>query len=118
MAIPAIKTPGGVMVRVIEALNGFRSKFGYWPSSLEMEAEAIAHVATELLTPFGFFLLQSRVQIINAHEQKVVAKGHPGDEFDYGEEGWRSDGKHEHDARAWLGLIEEYEPEDEVIEDD
>lgn len=114
----AIKQPGGIMVRVIEALNGFRTKFGYWPSVLEMESEAIACLATDLLTPFGFSLLQSRVQIVNAREQKIVAKGMPGDEFDYGEEGWRTEGKHDHDARAWLGLIEEYESENEDDEDE
>lgn len=30
-----IKVPGGIMVRLIEAVNGFRTKYGYWPDSLE-----------------------------------------------------------------------------------
>ena len=68
MATPAIKTPGGIMVRVIEALNGFRTKHGYWPNTLEMDSESIACLATDLLTPFGFFLLQSRVEIVRSHE--------------------------------------------------
>lgn len=109
----AIKSPGGITVRVIEALNGFRSKFGYWPTSLQMEGASIACLATELLTPFGFFSLQSRVSIEVSERGRLLAVGHSGDVFDYGEEGWETAGGHAHDARAWLGLIEEYEDADE-----
>ncbi len=105
----AIKSPGGITVRVIESLNGFRSKFGYWPTSLQMETESIACLATELLTPFGFFSLQTRVSIEVGEHGRLLAKGSSSDEFDYGEEGWKTEGIHAHDARAWLGLIEEYE---------
>lgn len=114
MAKVAIKSHGGITVRVIEALNGFRSKFGYWPTSLQMEGDSIACLATELLTPFGFFSLQSRVSIEIGVSGRLLAKGHSGHEFDYGAEGWRTEGAHAHDARAWLGLIEEYEVVDEA----
>lgn len=46
-----IKVPGGIMVRLIEAVNGFRTKYGYWPDCLEAEAESIAFLATRSFTP-------------------------------------------------------------------
>lgn len=83
-----IKSPGGITVRFIEALNGFRKKFGYWPTTLEAEAQTIAFLATESLTPLGFFLLQSKVDVVIGDQGKILAKGPSGEVFDYGEEGW------------------------------
>lgn len=97
-----IKSPGGLTVRLVEALNGFRTKFGYWPTSVEMEASSIGVLATGCLTPLGFFLVQSKVDLVVGDDGKILAKGRNGDVFDYGDEGWR--GEHQHDAYTWLGL--------------
>ena len=103
-----IRTPGGVSVRVLEAINGFRTKYGYWPTQIEAEAGTITALATHHLTPLGFYLLQSKIEIAEGPMGQLFAKGRDGDIFNYGEEGWR--GEHEHDARAWIGL----EVEDEA----
>lgn len=97
-----IKNDGGVVVRFIEALNGFKSKHGYWPETIEAEAATICALATYCLTPLGFFLLQSKVDLVEGAPGRILAKGRGEDVFDYGEEGWR--GEHRHDARVWLGL--------------
>lgn len=102
-----IKTSGGVTVRFMEALNGFNTKYGYWPSVLEAEAETIASLASQSLTPQGFFLLQSKVDLRIGEQGKILAKGNHGDVFDYGDEGWQSKDGHKHDARQWLGLDDE-----------
>jgi 8-oxo-dGTP pyrophosphatase MutT (NUDIX family) len=101
-----IKRPGGITVRFIEALNGFKTKYDYWPSVLEAEAETIAFLASQSLTPLGFFLLQSKVDLRIGEQGKILAKGKCGDVFDYGDEGWQSENGHKHDARQWLGLDE------------
>jgi len=101
-----IKDAGGILQRVIEALNGFRTKFGYWPKNLEMEAETLAVLSTQLLTPSGFFLMQSRLTISVCHEPRIVATGSDGDMFDYGTEGWSSPHGHTHSALKWIGLEE------------
>lgn len=106
-----IKSPGGITVRFIEALNGFKTKFGHWPTTLEAEADTIAFLATTSLTPLGFFLLQSKVNLIVGEQGKILAKGELGEVFDYGEEGWQSSDEHRHDARLWLGLDEDFDPE-------
>jgi hypothetical protein len=103
-----IKSPGGITVRLIETLNGFKAKYGHWPTTLEAEAETIAFLATTSLTPLGFFLLQSKVNLVMGAEGKILAKGAREEVFDYGEEGWQSPDGHKHDARQWLGLDEDW----------
>ena len=100
-----IKRELGITVRFIEALNGFRKKHGYWPDRIEAHDATIAALATEYLTPLGFFLLQSKVSLIAGAEGVMVARGRDDDAFDYGREGLRTS-KYKHDARAWLGLDE------------
>ena len=103
-----IKSPGGITVRVIEALNGFRRKHGYWPSTLTADSALISFLATKSLTPLGFFLFQSKVELVEGAEGDVVASGRYGDTFSYGNEGWQDlpvrEGTEVVDARAWLGL--------------
>ena len=102
-----IKTSGGITVRFIEAINGFRTKFGYWPDRVEADADTIAFLATVSFTPLGFFLVQSKLDVVVCASGKMLAKGHSGDVFDYGREGWQSTDAHQHDARPWLGLDED-----------
>lgn len=78
-----VKTPGGVTVRVIEALNGFRTKHGNWPERLEIEARTLADLATYSLTPLGFFQLQSKVDLAMGTDGKLVAFGPERQTFDY-----------------------------------
>jgi hypothetical protein len=99
-----IKSPGGITVRFIEALNGFKNKYGHWPKTLEADAETIAFIATTSLTPLGFFLLQSKIDLVRGAEGKILTKGEREEVFDYGEEGWQSPCGHKHEASQWLGL--------------
>lgn len=100
---PAIRTSGGVSVRIVEALNGYRTKYGRWPEVLECEPELIAMLATSCLSPLGFYMLQSKVRLVQGSRTTLVAKGNGGEVFDYGGEGWQSESGHQHDAREWLG---------------
>jgi hypothetical protein len=97
-----IKDGGGVIQRILEALNGFKTKHGYWPERLEAEPATISSLATHCLTPLGLFLLQSKVEITEGEPGKILAKGRGDDVFDYGDEGWQNE--HRHDARVWLGF--------------
>lgn len=99
-----IRRPGGVTVRIIEALNGFRTRHGHWPVQLELDAETIATLACHYLTPQGFYQLQTHVSIVRGADGIILAKGERGETFDYGEEGWQNEQGHVHDAMVWLGL--------------
>lgn len=103
-----VRDQGGVLVRLTEALNGFKTKYGYWPAQVEIPAGTLSALVTHHLTPFGFFLLQSKIEILPNLEEKLVALGREGrDSFDYGTEGWQSEDGHKHDARAWIGLVDD-----------
>lgn len=103
-----IKTPGGITVRFIEAINGFKTKHGCWPDVIEAEPETLIALATHYLTPLGFFLLQSKVSVRPGQEGRIIARSFQNDlAFDYGREGFLTEGKHRHDARQWLGLDED-----------
>jgi hypothetical protein len=95
---------GGVLIRFLEALNGFKTKHGYWPDSFESDESSIALLATELVTPLGFFLIQSKVRLRVVEGGKIVTKGRDQDSFDYGREVWDASSPHKHDALTWLGL--------------
>jgi hypothetical protein len=98
--------PGGVVVRLIEALNGFRTKYGYWPHAIDLPAGTLDAIANYHLTPHGFALVKKRVELRpnDREPMDVVAFGKDDDNFSYGDEGWRTQGQHQHDARAWIGL--------------
>lgn len=100
-------------MRVIEALNGFNRKHGYWPSTLTADCALISFLATTALTPLGFFLLQSKVELIEGAKGDIVANGRDGDSFSYSNEGWQDlpmrEGAGVFDARAWLGLDADFD---------
>jgi hypothetical protein len=99
-----IKDPGGIVVRSMEAIDGFRATFGYWPDSLEAHPDTIAAMATECFTPLGFFLLQSKVRIVRG-EVDLIATGRDGDRFRYAVDEWDRAAR-EHSAMQWLQLTE------------
>ncbi|ACY34791.1 hypothetical protein [Comamonas thiooxydans] len=99
-----IKSQGGITVRIIEAINGFRAKHGRWPSKIQAEEATIAHLATVSFTPLGFFLLQSKLEVVVGEQGRILALGDGDEVFDYGERGWQESDGYNHDAMQWLGL--------------
>src|SRR3712207_3844433 len=98
-----VKQGGGNLVRVIEALNGFRVKHGSWPTELLIYPEALADLQDRHLTDLGFGLLKEKVRLVHANDLALIARDDEGRTFDYGSEGWSQD-KPEEPAEVWLGL--------------
>jgi len=104
------KSHGGAMAQVLATLNGFRRLHGYWPNSLAAPSDLICSVATVCLTPLGFFLLQSKVDLIASPEGAVLARGHGSDSFSCSPEDRNVPSgptAGQVDARYWLGLDDE-----------
>jgi hypothetical protein len=57
-----IKQPGGYLVRVFQGIDGFRGKYGIWPTKLRLGETAYEGLAWHL-TEFGFELLKSKIAI-------------------------------------------------------
>lgn len=85
--IPAVQHHGGNLVRVLAAIDGFRRRHGSWPERLQMHDAALVDLVTRHLTPFGFFLLQSKLKLEISRETNIVAVDQHGRSFDYGREG-------------------------------
>lgn len=87
-----IKSSGGIATRLIETINGFKTKYGYWPDTILADSSTISVLATQCLTPLGFFLVQSKIDITIGDDGFILAKGRNCDSFDYGDEGWQNNG--------------------------
>ncbi len=100
----ATKNGGGIMERFVLAINAFKAKFGYWPTKIEAHDGTLASLATVHLTPLGFFLLQSRVELVASTDADIRVSGEARDVLVYGDEDcWAMTQDCKHDARAWLG---------------
>lgn len=82
-----VKNHGGNLVRVMQALDGFRSKYGYWPIEIHLSREAIEALHYHL-TSEGYRRLDGFIKILEIDEEKIITKGLHSDIFDYGREGW------------------------------
>lgn len=84
-----IKVPRNSTMRVVATLAGFRARYGRWPEAIDIDPGMLAAMATELLTPLGFFLLQSKLEVTTHVSGTVVARssqqGEPVQKFEYGE---------------------------------
>lgn len=74
-----------------------------WPEALECQPELVATLATECLSPLGFYMLQSRLRTQVGPRGELMATGREGEEFTYGDEMERSACQHEHDVHEWIG---------------
>lgn len=93
---------GGVLVRSLVAIGGFRAKFGKWPTVLTLSAGSISNLRNGHLTPEGFALLESKLRIVEGKDESVYAIGDDGQVFDYGAE--TVEGNVWQPAQEWAGL--------------
>lgn len=45
-----IKSSGGIATRLIETINGFKTKYGYWPDTILADSSTISVLATQCLS--------------------------------------------------------------------
>src|SRR5262245_24076014 len=60
--IPIARIPGGYLSRTLETLNGFKDKFGHWPTKLRLPTTALEALRDKHLTPPGFQTLQAKLE--------------------------------------------------------
>ena len=93
---------GGVLVRSLMAIGGFNVKYGKWPTGLTLGAGSISNLRHSHLTPKGYALLQSKVEVVEGEDESVYTFGEDGEVFDYGSESLGGDVGQP--AQEWLGL--------------
>jgi|APEBP8051073058_1049385.scaffolds.fasta_scaffold00344_27 hypothetical protein len=74
--------------RPLQCLNGFRAKFGVWPTQFVIGKGPYKLLKDASLTPAGLKLLKEKVRLILCEGERYIALDNEGRAFNYGSEGW------------------------------
>jgi ADP-ribose pyrophosphatase YjhB (NUDIX family) len=69
--------------RILATLHGFHRKYGMWPHRLLMEKAMANAIVNNVLTPLGWQMLTSKLEIVAIDEGTVIAEGKDGASCDY-----------------------------------
>ena len=92
---------GGCLTRMLITLEGFHRKHGHWPTKYRLPKNALDDLKNVFLSPLGFQILTSKLQLVPEKVVVAIAEGEAGEVFDY-------DRDHGHygplisDAEKWL----------------
>jgi hypothetical protein len=89
-------------VRVCAAIDGFRVRFGRWPRRVRVMPLAFDDLVAHVLTPIGFALVSSSVELVPEEDAGMIAEDGSGAEYSYGQEGF-PEGEPDPPTRAWFG---------------
>ena len=89
-------------VRACAAIEGFRVRFGAWPTKLILE-RFIAEDLRGLFTKKSLSIMQEKISIISVDEVTVRAEDDQGRSYDYANSGFSRD-KPDIEAEEWLGV--------------
>jgi hypothetical protein len=92
---------GGHLSRVLETLNGFKEKYGHWPTTLRLSPVAIEALRDKHLTPLGFQILRTKLELVVGEQERLKAEDDAGLAFDYVKEGWSGNSPPRR-AEEWL----------------
>jgi hypothetical protein len=79
---------GGDLARMLETLNGFKDKYGHWPTKLRLSSGVLELLREKHLTAIGFRDLESKLQLITCKDERLTAEDDAGLAFNYAKDGW------------------------------
>lgn len=88
--------------RVCAAVDGFRVLHGRWPKRVRVMPISFDNLVTEVLSPIGFALVSSYVELVPEDEAAMIADDATGAEYNYGEQGFPQ-GELDPPTREWCG---------------
>jgi hypothetical protein len=74
-------------VRVFAAIDGFRVKHGRWPKRVRVMPVSYVDLVSHVLTPLGFALFSSFIELVPEDEAAMIADDESGAEYRYGRQG-------------------------------
>jgi hypothetical protein len=89
-------------VRVCVAIDGFRVQFGRWPQRVRITPLAFDDLVAHVLTPIGFALVSSYVELVPEDDAAMIADDGTGAEYNYGQQE-SPQGKPDPPTREWFG---------------
>jgi hypothetical protein len=75
---PGYAMPNGddaTWVRVCASIDGFRTRYGRWPTRVRLFAGALENLRDHVLTPAGFEVVIGIVQLVADDQAPMVADG-------------------------------------------
>ena len=89
-------------VRVCAAIDGFRARYGRWPTRVRLFPAALEGLRDHVLTPQGFAVVVSVIELAPDEAAPMIAEGAAGESYNYGREGFVSP-RPEETTRDWFG---------------
>jgi hypothetical protein len=89
-------------IRVCSAIDGFRARFGRWPKRVRLMPVAFTNLVGDVLTPIGFALVSSVVELVPEDDAEMIADDGTGAEHNYGRDSHAS-GECDPPAHEWFG---------------
>ena len=91
--------------RVCAAVDGFRMRYGHWPTSVHIRPGMIENLRSDTFTPEDFAAINAKVSLIpdDRDGAGVIAKDDSGASYDYGREGL-PEVKPTPSAYEWFGV--------------
>lgn len=89
-------------IRVCAAIDGFRSRYGRWPVRVRLFSAALEDIRDHILTPQGFAVVASVVELVADDTAPMIAEGVAGECYNYGQEGFPKP-RPDEPARDWFG---------------
>jgi hypothetical protein len=89
-------------IRLLAAIDGFRSRYGRWPTGAILSASILEHFR-HVFTEEEWARFNSKLQVRESDDFSVIVEDDAGGQYDYREEGFP---KEYADQRAedWLGI--------------
>ncbi len=89
-------------VRLCGAIDGFRARYGRWPTRVRIFPASLADIRDNVLTPEDYARIVAKVTLV-ADEAEMVAEDDMGGSYNYGQEGFPSK-RPTPQAAEWLGV--------------
>lgn len=86
-----VKSGGGTLIRCLEAINGFKRKYGIWPSHLHVDSGTLYALVNFHLTEEGLERLCGFITVVSKSNINIKATDPDNRTFDYSTEGWPDD---------------------------
>jgi hypothetical protein len=71
--------------RLLETVEGFHTRHGQWPSRVLMDASMATAIQEQVLTPLGWALLASKLELVQKAKGTVIAQDSYGRQYEHGD---------------------------------
>ena len=89
-------------VRLCGAIDGFKVRFGHWPSRILLPKDILGDLEHEVFTPGSMARIREKVSLM-VQDADMVAQDEFGNQYSYGDEGFPKR-RPKPDARQWFGV--------------